>query len=96
MAASTKSKVDESQRICVLATHIGEDLVIGANPTTEEVRGFVGEHLRRYHAGEAGGPSGHPAHKILSATYYESAAAYHEGKGKQDEIEIADLDPMNQ
>ena len=85
---------DTPSRVCVLGTHIGESLILRSNPSDELVRGFVKEHLRRYHAGEPGGPSRMPAYKILSATYYESEIAFREGRGKQDEIDISDLDPM--
>ena len=95
MATATKDKKEASaSRVCVLETSIGEPLIVRANPSKDDVRGFVGEHLRRYHAGEDGGPGGHPPHKILTATYYESELAFHEGDGKQEEVDISDLDPM--
>lgn len=94
MAKAKKADVDANLRVCVLETHVGEPLIIRANPSEEEVRAFVAEHLRRYHAGEHGGPGGHPAHKILSAAYFESEAAFMAGQGKQAEVAIDDLDPM--
>lgn len=59
-------------RVVLMKTHVGVPLMMRANPTVEEVRGFVAEHNRRYEAGEPGGPSGIPAFNILGATYYES------------------------
>jgi len=92
MATAKKTKVDKSLRVCALDTHIGEPLLIRANPDVESVKSFVAEHLRRYYKGEQGGPSGVPALKIESATYYESEASFWAGKGKQEEIDISDLD----
>lgn len=59
-------------RVAVLETHVGQRLIIRANPTMVAVRGFVAEHNRRFLANEPGGPSGIPAFQILSAAYYPS------------------------
>ncbi len=66
---AARKKID---RVAVLETHIdGEILVIGSNPTEEEVLNFVAEHNRRYHAGEAGGPNPElRAFLIKSAAFY--------------------------
>ena len=59
------------QRVAILQTHIGHNLMIGSDPSVQEVRSFVKEHNRRYHAGEPGGPSGIPAYLIQSAYFFE-------------------------
>lgn len=84
------------QRVAVLATHVGNPLVIRSNPSEEEVRGFVEEHNRRYHAGEAGGPSGVAAFKIVGAKFYTSELDFINDPDEDDgEIDISDLDPFN-
>ena len=79
-------------RVAVLETHVEEPLVIRANPTEEAVKGFVAEHNRRYHAGEAGGPDGNAAYLIKSAKFYESEAAFLSGEDAEEEIDLSDLE----
>lgn len=92
---TTKKVTDPNENsVVVLSTHVGEDLVIRANPTDESVRGFVEEHTRRYLAGEAGGPGGHPAFRIFTATRFVSEISYltHD-ESPSSEIDISDLLP---
>jgi hypothetical protein len=90
--ARTK-KTDLTDSIVVLTTHVGEDLVIRANPSDEEVRGFVQEHTRRYLAGEAGGPSGIPPFRIFAANRFASEFSWVSGDDSVGGVEIADLLP---
>lgn len=78
-------------RVAALETHIGETLIIRANPTKAAVRQFVEEHNRRYTAGETGGPSGQPALKILDAMYYPNERAVHDPDVDGTPIDVADL-----
>ncbi len=89
------AETDPSENyIVVLTTSVGEDLVIRANPTDEDVRGFVEEHTRRYLAGEAGGPGGHPAFRIFTATRFVSEISYlTRDESPSSEIDISDLLP---
>lgn len=82
---------DEDKRVCVIETKVGEPLVIRSNPTAEEARSFAEEHMRRYHAGEDGGPGGAPAHFLVSAAFYESELAYRAGDEALEELDISDL-----
>jgi hypothetical protein len=93
VATTRKKKVDLDESIVVLDTHIGEPLVIRANPSDEAVRGFVEEHTRRYVAGEAGGPSGIAAYRIFNAKRFVSEAEWMAGTDAADEIDITDLLP---
>lgn len=87
----TKKALESS--VVVLATAVGEPLVIRANPTDDEVRGFVQEHTRRYLAGEAGGPSGIPPFRIFTATRYVDEITWINGGDPVGTIEIEDLLP---
>lgn len=59
-------------RVAVLETHVGERLIIRANPALKDVKSFVAEQNRRYEAGEPGGPSGIPPYQIHEAAYFPS------------------------
>lgn len=59
-------------RVAVLITEQGDNLIIRANPTQKAVKNFIVEHNRRYRANEPGGPSGEPAQHIVGAEYYPS------------------------
>ena len=93
MAPRKKKAVAGDESVVVLETHVGQDLVIRANPTDEAVRGFVEEHTRRYVAGEAGGPSGIPPFRIYTAKRYADELAYLDGTEAVAEVEIQDLLP---
>ena len=90
-ATTKKAKVSESS-VVVLATHVGQPLILRANPTDEAVRGFVEEHTRRYVAGEPGGPSGIAPFRIFNAFRFDSEEAWLEDANGT-EIEIGDLLP---
>jgi hypothetical protein len=79
-----------SSKCAVLYTHVGELLIIRANPTVEEVKGFVLEHNRRYHVGEPGGPSGIPAFKIHKASFFDDELDAKEGLEGED-IDLSDV-----
>jgi hypothetical protein len=83
----------EINKVVVLTTSIGHDLVIRSNPTDQDVRNFVGEHTRRYIEGAAGGPSGIPAYRIFSAKRYTDEPSFLKGEDNLDEVNIADLLP---
>lgn len=88
------SEVNE-KRVAVLTTHAGEPLIIRSNPSVEDVRGFVKEHLRRYYAGEPGGPNGVPSVKVLGARYYTDESSFRtDAEEFEEEIDISDLDPL--
>lgn len=76
-----------------LDTQVGETLLIRANPSDDAVRGWVEEHMRRYIAGEPGGPSGIPAYRIFTAKRYASEEAHLAGDAPVAEIDITDLLP---
>jgi hypothetical protein len=71
-ASAQASKSRNRDRVAVLETHVGERLIIRANPTQKAVRAFVKEQNRRWEASEAGGPSGLPPFRIHEANYYPS------------------------
>ena len=79
--------------IVVMETSVGQPLVLRANPTIKDVRGFVEEHTRRYLAGEAGGPSGIPAFRIYNAKRYANELSWLEGESPTATVDIADLLP---
>ena len=89
---TTKKAKAAATSVVVLDTHVGQPLVIRANPTDEAVRGFVTEHSRRYLAGEPGGPSGIAPYRIFNAFRFDSEEAWLEG-AEGVEIDIADLLP---
>lgn len=92
MATTKKNKVaEENPRIAVLSTHTAENLYLRANPTEEEVRGFVKEHNRRYHAGEPGGPGGSPALLIIGASFYDADDDLEDPEVVGQEIDISGL-----
>lgn len=75
--AARKKKKASPDRVAVLRTHVGFPLVIRGNPTEEQVRGFVAEHNRRYHAGEPGSPPipgqpPAPAYLVLGGAWFEA------------------------
>jgi len=83
--AKSKTRKPNPERAAVLTTSAGELLTIGSDPTVEAVRGFVEEHNRRYHAGEAAGPSGGEARLVTGAYYFEAerpAGQYDLGEGE--------------
>lgn len=82
---------DNDKRVCVFETSVGEPLLLRSNPSNDEARGFAEEHMRRYHAGEHGGPAGSPAHFLVSAAFYESEVDYRAGAEAQEELDISDL-----
>lgn len=88
-----RAKKHPADSVVVLATATGEQLVIRANPTDDEVRGFVEEHTRRYLAGEAGGPSGIPPYRIFTASRYKDEASWLAAEDAIATVEIADLLP---
>ena len=57
-------------RVAALETNTGEVLIIHGDPTKEEVLGCIQEMNRRYHSGEAGGPGGNPAVRVVAAHFY--------------------------
>lgn len=67
-----KVTAESADRVAALRTHVGETLVIRANPSEDEVLNFVKEHNRRYFSGELGGPSGIPAFQIHKADFFDS------------------------
>ena len=67
-AARRKANLD---RVAVMTTTVGELLVLGSDPTEDEVRGFVAEQNRRFWAGEPGGPGGSEPVLVTSARYFE-------------------------
>lgn len=71
-ARAPKVKAENPNRVAVLTTHTGFPLFLRANPSEQDVIGFVTENNRRYHAGEPSGPSGQPALLVKSAAFYES------------------------
>ena len=93
MAPRKKKAVAGDESVVVLETHVGQPLVIRANPSDEAVRGFVEEHTRRYIAGEAGGPSGIPPFRIYTAKRYADELAFLDGEDPVEDVEIADLLP---
>ena len=88
--ASTK-KTENADRVAVLSTHVGENLLIRSNPDEDTVREFVKEHNRRYHAGETGGPSGIPAYLIIGASYYDNELDVEDLNTSGTEIDISGL-----
>ncbi len=84
-----KKKVQE--RVAVLRTHLDWDLVIRANPTDEEVLGFVVEHNRRYHAGLPGGPSGIPAFLVTQVQFYADETDKDDPAKAIGELDISNL-----
>lgn len=93
MATKKLSKKALENSVVVLETHIGHDLVIRANPSDDEVRGFAEEHHRRYIAGEPGGPSGIPAYRLFNAKRYVSEESFDAGDEPVAEIDLSDLLP---
>lgn len=94
--AATKKRVSKKaleNSVVVIDTHVGHDLVIRANPSDEDVRGFVAEHHRRYIAGEPGGPSGIPAYRLFTAKRYTDEESYLGGAEAVAEIDLSDLLP---
>ena len=89
--AKAKKTINED-RVAVLSTHVGEPLVIRANPSKEQVVGFVAEHNRRYHAGEAGGPDGNAAYLVQGAKFYENEAAFLNGEDAESDIDLSELE----
>lgn len=83
---------ENENRVAVLETHVGEPLVIRANPSEEAVKGFVAEHNRRYHAGEPGGPDGNAAYLIKGAKFYEDEASFLNGEDAEEEIDLSELE----
>ena len=83
-----KKVIKESDRVAVLTMENGSPLILRANPTTEEVRGFVAEHNRRSAAGEAGGPDGWPARRVVSAAFHDTEDDLKNGT----EIDISEED----
>lgn len=73
---AAKKAQQNSDRVAVLQTHVNFPLIIRSNPSEEQVRSFVEEHNRRYHAGEPGGPGGQPAFLIQSGMWFDSEADY--------------------
>lgn len=90
--APRKKKTPEDS-VVVLSTHLGYPLIIRANPSDKDARGFVEEHTRRYIAGEPGGPSGCASFRIFAAKRYENELSYRAGDDPIAEIDIADLLP---
>jgi hypothetical protein len=74
-----------------MATTGGQPLILRGNPTLEEVKGFIREHNRRFHAGIPGGPAGLPAKQIISAAYFESEAELRDLNESGTEIDISDI-----
>lgn len=86
-------ETDVIDQVVVLTTSVDHPLVIRANPSDEEVRGFVAEHTRRYVAGEPGGPSNIPAYRIFTAKRYADEVTFITGGDNFEEVNIADLLP---
>lgn len=80
-------------RVAALYTHIGDVLVIRANPSEDAVKGFVAEHSRRYHTGEPGGPSGIPAYHINSAKFFDSESDVYNESVEGEEIDLSEVLP---
>lgn len=77
--------------VVVVKTNVPNiDFVIRSGPTNVEVRRAVKEHHRRYLAGEPGGPAGHAAQRIVSATRYPDEFAYRAGEDGES-VKIEDL-----
>lgn len=89
MATKTKKIVNTC---AVMYTHVGQLLILRGTPTTEEVKGFILEHNRRYHAGEPGGPSGIPSFKIHKAAFFEDEMDAKDGL-EGNEIDLSDVLP---
>lgn len=87
------AKKYDANAVVALHTHVGETLVIRANPTDDEVKAFVAEHSRRYHTGEAGGPSGIPAYRIHKAERYASELDVDNEEVAGEEIDLTDVLP---
>jgi len=88
----TAKKKDQSGRVAVLLTHVNIPLVLRANPTEEEVLGFVKEQNRRYHNGDPGGPSGLPAVLVREAAFFDEESPtdeYDFEKGERIDLESA-------
>jgi len=77
--APKKTASDNPERVALLQTHVGSNLLIRSNPSEADVVGFVTEHNRRYYAGEPGGPSGQPAFLIQSAAFFDNEVEAEEG-----------------
>ena len=84
------TEVDHNSRIVVLETHTGQPLILRSNPSKEEVDAFVEEHNRRYHAGEAGGPSGLPSRLIKSAHEYDREEDLYDTETEGREVDLSD------
>lgn len=87
-----KKKVNPD-RVAALYTHVGEVLVLRANPTEEEVLGFVAEHTRRYYSGEPGGPSGIPPYLIHKVVFYDSESDIYDDSKNGPELDISSALP---
>jgi hypothetical protein len=79
-AAPKPKKAENPDRIAVLKTHTGFPLVLRSDPDPGQVREFVREHNRRYHAGLPGGPDGNAALLIQGGFYFEEES----GTGEYD------------
>lgn len=76
------------QKICVLETSSRFPLVIRGNPTDSEVKGFILEQQKRYWEHHPCGPSGEPAYRITSATWYDSEEDWLYGRGSAGALDI--------
>lgn len=84
-------EVNLDARVVVLHTHTGQPLILRSNPSEDEVKGFVREHNRRFHAGEAGGPSGLPSRLIQFAEEYDREEDLYDTNSEGREIDISDV-----
>lgn len=87
------SKKALAESVVVLETHVGQPLIIRANPDDAAVRSFVKEHTRRYIAGEPCGPSGDPSFRIFNAKRYLTELDFLSGAAPAAEIDVSDLLP---
>ena len=79
-------------RVAVLETEGGDTYIIRANPSVDEVRGFVSEHNYRAANQIPGGPSGLVAQKVVTACYWTSERHFIKGKAQgRRTIDITDL-----
>lgn len=93
LRADEDSRRDDNVRIAVLTASVGKPLILRSNPSEEEVKDFVREHNRRHEAGEAGGPDGYPAVRILEAVYYSDEESFVKGEvdSQGEEIDLSDV-----
>ena len=77
--------------VAVVKFHSGASSILGGDPTEEELKGFVQEHNRRYHAGEPGGPGGELAELVTEVLLFDEYDDTYDESKAVSELDIADL-----